>query len=504
MKLFIIYISLLCLSLPTLAQDTSVKAQMDVINGLIKSEDFVAAASRLLQLSKQTNVVTAKPQIKYQLGVVLMKLDLNQVAAFQFVDVIRSGDINWTTKAIEKLLVVTDLLGDETLLNFVIQRVEIEQIPANNREMLYYRLADTKHKSGQQEEAIPYYKRVTSKSRYYFNALYNLGLAQAELNQTDEAIKTFNRLLAARSKAKVNDTNRVAAQIAIARVYYQQQNWNKSIEAYSKIPKDHALWHAALFEKTWAMLRSARFRSTLSNFQSLHSSYYEDSYLPETLLLRAIVYLYICQYDEMEKVLSLFDSQYLPALKKVNNFIKNDSLDAYYQQVNTAIQIKNGTATKKSLELPYNIMKQVSSEGDVRRSYAYLRKISAERALVESDRGIKNSILRDYAMKILNNRIKSTRAATGNLAKKHLTNIKNELTDLSEQSGFIRYEMLNGRKELLKKRIDGKAIKKDLAGDDKQDREFYVKNGYEFYPFQGEYWLDEVGNYHYLGRQSCE
>jgi hypothetical protein len=104
----------------------------------------------------------------------------------------------------------------------------------------------------------------------------------------------------------------------------------------------------------------------------------------------------------------------------------------------------------------------------------------------------------------LNNRIKSTRAAIGNLAKKHLTNIKVELTDLSEQSGFIRYEMLNGRKELLKKRIDGKSIKKDLANDEKQDREFYVQNGYEFYPFQGEYWLDEIGNYHYLGKQSCE
>ena len=63
--------------------------------------------------------------------------------------------------------------------------------------------------------------------------------------------------------------------------------------------------------------------------------------------------------------------------------------------------------------------------------------------------------------------------------------------------------MINGKKETIKKRIAGKDLT-DLQVDDKQDRSFYVQNGYEYYPFQGEYWLDEVGNYHYLGKQSCE
>jgi len=90
------------------------------------------------------------------------------------------------------------------------------------------------------------------------------------------------------------------------------------------------------------------------------------------------------------------------------------------------------------------------------------------------------------------------------MTKRYLTDIKNELNDLTEQAGFIRYELLNGRKELLKRKIEGKNVKVELAKDESQDREFYIQNGYEYYPFQGEYWLDEIGNYHYLGRQSCE
>jgi hypothetical protein len=74
---------------------------------------------------------------------------------------------------------------------------------------------------------------------------------------------------------------------------------------------------------------------------------------------------------------------------------------------------------------------------------------------------------------------------------------------LYEQAGFIRYEMINGQKEQIKKRIAGKNIN-DQAIDEEVKREFYAQNGYEYWPFDGEYWLDEVGNYHYLGKQSCE
>ena len=485
------------------AQDTSLKSQIDHAVVLIKSAKYLNAAEELLALSKQPNIEISKARIKYLLGLSLMEMNLNQTSAFQFVEVIRSGDLTWTKPAIEKLLVVTDRLGDETLLNFAIQRVEISQIPPKNREMLFYRLAEIKHKAGLNKEAIEYYGKITPQSRYYYNALYNMGLAQAEDSQTDLALLTFQKLLSSRSNARVTDTNRVAAQLAIARTYYQKQDWNKAIDAYSKIPRDHNLWHAALFESTWAMLRAARFRSTLSNFQTLHSSYYEDAYLPETLLLRAIVYLYICQYDEMEKVLGLYENQYGPALKKLTTFLDGTNLESYFQEIYKTFQMKNNPDVKKQLAIPYNILKDVAEEGGVRRTYAYIKKINEERKLVEENRQIRNSTVGAYAVKVLTTRINSAKATLGELVKFHLLAIKMELNDLNEQSGFIRYEMINGKKENLKKKIEGKSIK-SIMSSNIQDRSFYVKNGYEFYPFQGEYWLDEVGNYHYLGKQSCE
>jgi Tetratricopeptide repeat len=470
----------------------------------IKNGQYLSAANNLLALSRRPELQSERSQIKFLLGLALMELNLNQVATFQFVDVIKIGDPRFVKKALEKLLVVTDKLGDETLLNYAIQRIDINTLPKASQELIYFRLGEIKQKAGQFSEANSMYSQVNPGSRYYLNSLYNLGLVQAEAGQTDLALATFRKLVNTRSKADVTDTNKVAAQIAIARTLYQKKDWEKSIEAFSLIPRDHALWHDSVFEQSWAMFRAARFRSALSNFQTLHSSYYDDFYIPESLLLRSIVYLYICKYDEMDKVLSLFDKQYGNVGTQIQRFLEGrNNAEAYYREVERAYAYKYEDRAKVKGKLPYIATRFIANEGNVRRSLSYIKKIIKERKLIEEDSRIKTLAIGLYSLKLLNNRIKSAKDRTGDMVKAHLQNMSTELVDLREQASLIRYEMINGKKETLKKRLTEKDINDKTDTDDKS-REFYAQNGYEYYPFQGEFWLDEVGNYHYLGKQSCE
>jgi tetratricopeptide (TPR) repeat protein len=488
------------------SRSTNSNVRNQIANALtqMKAGQYVQASNNLLALSRRSELSAERPQIKYLLGLTMMELGMNQVAAFQFVDVIKFGDGKYTRQALEKLLVVTDKLGDETLLNYAIQRIDVNSIPNQNRDMLYFRMGEIKQKSGQYSEAMQLYAKVGAQSRYYLNALYNSGLSQAEANQTDLALNTFQKLLNSRSTANVTDTNKVAAQMAIARTLYQKKDWDGSVEAYSKIPRDHVLWHDSIFERSWAMLRGARFRSALSNFQTLHSSYYDNFYIPETLLLRSIVYLYICKYDEMEKVLTLFDKQYGPVEKSIASFLnKSASAELFFQEINKAYLIKTNEEAKQKTKISYVALRHVAEEGNVRRSFSYIRKLLEERKLMDSNPQIKSSAIGAYSLKLLVNRTKSAKALTGDMVKAHLQNMLADLKDLKEQSSLIRYEMINGKKESLKKKIAGKDLG-EVQVDDQRDRSFYVQNGYEYYPFQGEYWLDEVGNYHYLGQQNCE
>lgn len=485
---------------PKGVQKSSITAAVNQMKG----GQHLSAANNLLALSRRPELQSERSQIKFLLGLALMELNLNQVATFQFVDVIKLGDPRFVKKALEKLLIVTDKLGDETLLNYAIQRIDVGTLPKTSQELIYFRLGEIKQKAGQFGEANRMYSQVNPGSRYYLNALYNLGLVQAEAGQTDLALATFRKLVNTRSKASVTDTNKVAAQMAIARTLYQKKDWEKAIEAYSLVPRDHALWHDSVFEQSWAMFRAARFRSALSNFQTLHSSYYDDFYIPESLLLRSIVYLYICKYDEMDKVLSLFDKQYGVVGTKIQNFLKgNNNAEAYYREVERAYAYKYQDRAKVNGKLPYIATRFIANEGNVRRSLSYVQKIIKERKLIEDDSRIKSLAIGSYSLKLLNGRIKSAKDRTGDMVKAHLQNMSAELIDLREQASLIRYEMINGKKETLKKRLAEKDIN-DKTETDEKSREFYAQNGYEYYPFQGEFWLDEVGNYHYLGKQSCE
>lgn len=483
-------------------RDGSLKQQLSNALSLAQSGQYQPAAQALFNLVKRKELESERPQIKYILGKMLVAMNYSQVAAYQFVDVIRSDSNRYLKKALEELSIVADSLGDDTLLNYAISKVDVNDFPDKNKDMIYFRIGEIKMKNKNFEDAVQAFNKVNMGSSYNNQALYLKALAYLEMNKPDPAISVFNQLLEHRKNSGVTDTNRVSALMGISRALYQKQDWDLSIEAYSNIPRDHFYWHEALFEQSWAMLRGARFRSALSNFQSLHSAYYEDFYIPESLLLRAIVYLYICKYDEMEKVLSLYNSIYEPVRLKISSFLKS-----YSEPGNYFAELEKGLGIKKKDEgtlykLPYMVLKSLREEGDVKRSLNYLKKVQEEKARVEASGSFRVSGLGQYSVRVLNTRIKNTKILIGEMVKVHLQNMNEELKDLSEQASFINYERLSSKKDSAKKKIAGKNL--PVMIDSNVDREFYVQNGFEFYPFKGEFWLDEIGNYHYLGTQSCE
>lgn len=482
--------------------------QLNSALSLARSGQYLPAASQLFSLSRRNELSAEQMQLKYLTGLMLFELKMYQVAAFQFIDVIRDGNSRYMKQAIEKLSLAADELGDDTLLNYAISKVELSDFPADSRDMLAYRIGEMRLKSKDYSGALASFERVRS-GRYQAPAFYGRGLASAELNQVEDSIKAFRALLASRSGTAVTDTTRVAAHLGLARAYYQKQDWDRAIESYREVPRDHELWHDAIFEMSWAQLRSARFRSALSNFQSLHSTYYEDFYLPESLLLRAIVYLYICKYDEMEKVLSLFERTYGPARAKITDFINTvkEPMD-YYNELDRVAQmrrdIRQGKENRYEGRIPYIIGRYVLREGDIQRSLQYLKHLSDEQKRLKNfPGGWSETPVGKYSQRILVNRMKNAKIQIGEMYRSHLLRIRTELRDFYEQAGFIRFEMINGRKEEIRKSMAGKGLNEEQIDQD-TDRNFYVQNGYEYWPFRGEYWLDEIGNYHYLGKQSCE
>ncbi len=472
---------------------------------LTKAGKYAEAAPKLFKLSYSPRFASRRMQIKYILGLTLQQLGLNQVAAFQYIGVIKDGKSKFVKQSLERLSLAADSLGEDTLLNYAIARLNVDEFPKAHRDMLHFRIGEFQMRNKQYPAAADSFSRVARGHALFASAKYQEGLAYAEANQTDRALNAFDELVQSRRNAAVNDKSRVNGMMGRARVLYQNKQWDQAIEAYRSVPRDSTFWHDTLFESSWAMLRSGRFRSAMSNFHSLHSSFYEDTYLPESLLLRSIVYLYICKYDEMDKTLNLFGHIYKPVYKTIDEILSSSATpEKYFNMMNEMMRLVNKEgASKMKTPIPYVVATKISREADFQNSFQYIRKLLIEMKRIRSlPDGWQNQPVGQYARKVLNTRLQKAKQRAGKIVRNHMMLIKEDLLDLIEQEGFIRYEMINGQKESLKKKIAGKDLAEKQIDQD-NERDFYIQNGFEYWPFRGEYWLDELGNYHYVGTQSC-
>ncbi len=495
---------------------TAILREEDRGRQAVRRNDFYEASKIFFGLLDKERNAARLLQIRFILGRTLQELKLHQVAAFPYYEIIRSeGKTNpknkYVRQALERLTVAGDALESDILLSYAVKQINEEDFPASNRDMLYFRRGEIRYRDGNFIEAAREYNRVRSNSSFYNRARYDLGLALVEANQLEKADSVFAQLAETSSDAGVTNKSRVNVMMGKARVLYQRKMFADSIDAYREIPRDTEQWHDALFESTWALLQDGRFRSALSNFHSLHSPFYDDFYQPESLLLRSIVYHYICRYDEMETTLNLFERVYGPVQNDLKNVLLSTSPSSavsLYREVRkideTFDEVRKTNKRQRQLAIPFLVARNVLREGDVRRSMSYIKNLEAERArIMKAPPTWRESRVGRYGRRVVERRLEATQVAAGRLIRRHLERIQADLAGHFEQNSLVRLDMLSGKKEAVKKEIAGKGLLRDQV-DEEQDRNFFIQNGYDFWPFKGEYWLDEIGNYHYLGVKACE
>ncbi|MCY4321477.1 MAG: hypothetical protein OXC37_03610 [Bdellovibrionaceae bacterium] len=475
------------------------------VSKIIERGDYLLGSRELYRLGRGSYFKKNRVQIKYTLGIAFLEMKLYHLASLQFVYVIRNDKRGkYKGRALEKLSFILDYFKGDLLFCPLINEVKEYDYPNSVKSQLSFYFGKCAFSKKNFRKARSYFSKVSSSSPIYDRALYYKALSYAEENKVNSSANAFRQL--ASLKIGITDTNRVAALMGLARVLYQGEKFDDSIQVYRSIPKDTPYFYDSLLENSWNYLRSGKFRSALSNFQSLHSIFYGDRYQPESLILRAYVYLYICKYYEMEKVLNFFNAIYKPILNEVTRSLKgNKNYNSYVKSALTYVKNKqDGFNLSNDETLPKPIMEKVLKNDKFYSLINYLVKLNQEKDLLDSfPAEWKRDRVGRNAYYILNRRIKTTQNTAGKEIYSNLRAVKSDLERLYTSSQYLKYDMLKGKRDYLKKKISRKYLDK-IQIDEKITRSYYIQNGYEYWPFDGEAWLDELGNYHYLGRQNCE
>jgi hypothetical protein len=253
----------------------------------------------------------------------------------------------------------------------------------------------------------------------------------------------------------------------------------------------------------------------LGNIHTIQSPYFPNSYYPEAEILKAVIYFYNCQYDDADLITKRFRSKYEPIqteLSKVlEKFSGNNQEEAFYnflKEVNCGLQAKSGTApascagVKEAALTPVvkPIIEISLSDRQLLRTLRYVDVLDDEAARFKrSSTAFQESKVGSSIKDSLHDAREFAVRSAGELAKGRYQRNLDELTEHLRNSTKISIDVIQAMRSQLDQALVGSQVtaQESEANIVKPDEEHVI------WPFDGEYWRDELGFYRQTITSKC-
>ena len=475
-----------------------------------KQNDYANAALRFHKAMNAKGLTAEQvTQANYFLGLSLYNLKLYQASSYPMIKVMRSDSKKYKQKAMEKLIAISNRLGDQHILDYVMSKMQVAELEQLAVDVYYYKLGVVSYEKLALDDSIKYLNQSVAKNPKNEPALNLLGLIYLKKSEAKKAIETYTKLSALYEGKSNSNIKKGYTTLNLARAYYQDRNFEEAARFYRRISKDNSAYRESLTELGWTYLQQSRVRSALSAIQTLHTPFYENFFEPESLVLRAILLNYMCQFDEAEKAVKSFNENYESTLNFLNNWTgQTVTVAKAIAEINYATEFlksENGDApvdlNQYKGQIPFKVTRSILKDSRMKNLYDTYILIRDESRLAKKYMGNSKNGLGLFLDKIYVGRQNYYKSELATKFNDVILSLEKNITYYNQQIKFVYYEILEAKKSQLRLKI-GSTPKPTI--NEEQNRNFYVKNGYRYWPFEGEFWLDEVGNYQYLGVNRCE
>jgi tetratricopeptide (TPR) repeat protein len=321
--------------------------------------------------------------------------------------------------------------------------------------------------------------------------------AQGDDQGAIEVFKDVVRLTNPKRTAHADQELRELAFLQLARIHYQNRQNRYAIFYYGKMPWGGERWLEGLWEASYAHYRIGDYEKTLGNLITLQSPYFRDEYFPESYVLKAIVYYENCRYPEARQVLDQFSRTYEPVYDQLVKITASQRPPAgYYELVRDAAKAPGGGPMRKIMRVAMSdqtVRKLSESIGDVER---------------EMDTGIgdrRAEFRGSPLVKDLLDKLKASRGSmmeeAGARTRAKLEYERDGLRQLLAQALRIQIEVSRKEREALEGSL-AKGSQVDVVRDLKYSHA--VSDEHLYWPYEGEFWRDELGTYSYTLTKGCK
>jgi hypothetical protein len=323
------------------------------------------------------------------------------------------------------------------------------------------------------------------------------GLAALAAGDAQGAAKEFMAIaqIKPRRGDRAAEERRDKAYLQLARLAYQGGNDAAAAQLYERVGRGAPEWLEALFEASWARFRQGEDEKALGNLLTLHAPFFQNRFFPESFVLKALVMYENCRYADARASLAGFQNTY----QAIHDGLAEALAKIPTPQAASDLILLGPVALQTSVPAAAREeVARVEQDADVRgvaeAAVALAREIDSIDGRPEPFR--KSALVARVAPLARAARVQLLDVAGRRLIAR-LDAERAELRELLAQSLRLSYEIAGREKELAASPDDALTARAHPNPPQVDDDE-------ELWPFQGEYWRDELGSYRYQLGQRCK
>jgi tetratricopeptide (TPR) repeat protein len=441
----------------------------------------------------------------------LEQLEMFHSAQYFFLQVVNQGpNTTYFKYALPKLVRIAQVTGDESDLKRLAPRIPPDGYPRQARDQMYYLmgLRNMTQKNPDLTAARKYFSQIPNQSPMFMQSRYLEGVIYNKQGKLKSAVRSFRDVY--QNKVEIRQTARQTRQtqilkdlalVNIARVYYKIERYDESIKYFNLVARDSEFWPESLFDGAWAHFMQNNLNVALGHLLTVDSPFFsEEDFLPEAEYLRALTFFNLCEYKQVDKNLLSFEDRMRPVQNELKTFVKGYATRENRRMADRAWDTYFGPNAKET-RIPKALFTRMLRNQDLRGVVDHLSLLDDELDLIDQQKPQWRDTVGVYLQQAIEKDRRKLKGRAGRLMLYEMAHWANTLQTLLTNSEIVRFEVLDAQRVDYQYKFQNPDIA-DLSSN--VDLDFATAKEFMYWPFNGEFWKDELGYYHYTEQGSCK
>lgn len=383
---------------------------------------------------------------------------------------------------------------------------------------LNYLLGRYKYRNRAYDEAIELFEKVDRRSAHYVQAQFFAGISYVQLRRSVPAVQAFQRIvdIVEDGAVGIEDESRMRdlAYLSMARTYYSasikldeenrqtvdERNLSAAVKFWNTVDVASEYWLDALFEESWAYFMAGDYRRALGNIHTIQAPFFPNSFYPEADILKAVIYFTTCNYDDAMTIVARFQRKYEPIKRDLEAVLGRFEGEGQEEPFFKFLKdVRAGVADLPDTIRP--IVELSLSDRQLLRNIEYVRVLDEEdERFKKAPASFQNSPLGGDVRDALQLARDLAVRDAGNLARERYQRTVDELNEHLRNAAKITIDITAAQRNELDETIATGQVSEAEAkifGVVQPDEEHVL------WPFDGEYWRDELGFYRQVVVSKC-